>query len=109
MTRVFASNYRDKKRDYPDPFPVHTLKRVDRPTTLIHDDQVQRVDERDGGFQRAGRNNPLHNHRAEPEIEGFIKRPFRAGAHVAGAFPVARDALREAGRIGFVVEFGFFR
>ena len=38
-----------------DPYPVHTLKRVDRPTTLIYDDQVQRVDERDSGFMRAGR------------------------------------------------------
>lgn len=37
------------------PFPVHTLKRVDRPTTRIMDEQVQRVDERDGGFQRGGR------------------------------------------------------
>jgi reductive dehalogenase len=55
VTRVYASNYRNKKRDDPDPFPVHALKRVDRPTTLIQDNQVQRVDERDGGFQRAGR------------------------------------------------------
>jgi len=55
MPRVFASDHRDKSRDYPDPFPVHTLKRVDRPTTLIKDDEVRRVDERDGGFQRAGR------------------------------------------------------
>ncbi len=38
-----------------DPYPVHTLKRVDRPTTLILDDQVQRVDERESGFMRAGR------------------------------------------------------
>jgi reductive dehalogenase len=55
VTRVYASNYRNKKRDDPDPFPVHALKRVDRPTTLIQDNQVQRVDERDGGFQRADR------------------------------------------------------
>jgi reductive dehalogenase len=38
-----------------DPYPVHTLKRVDRPTTRILDDQVQRVDERESGFMRAGR------------------------------------------------------
>jgi reductive dehalogenase len=38
-----------------DPYPVHTLKRVDRPTTHILDDQVQRVDERESGFMRAGR------------------------------------------------------
>jgi len=40
---------------YSDPYPVHLLKRVDRPTTVIHDDQVQRVDERESGFNRAGR------------------------------------------------------
>ena len=55
MTRVFTYDYRDNHRDYPDPFPVGDLKRVDRPTTLIKDDEVFRVDERDGGFQRAGR------------------------------------------------------
>ena len=55
MTRVFTYDYRDNHRDYPDPFPVGDLKRVDRPTTLIKDDEVSRVDERDGGFQRAGR------------------------------------------------------
>jgi reductive dehalogenase len=38
-----------------DPYPVRTLKRVDRPTTSILDDQIQRVDERESGFMRAGR------------------------------------------------------
>ena len=38
-----------------DPYPVHSLKRVDLPTTLIHRDQIQRVDERESGFNRAGR------------------------------------------------------
>ncbi len=55
MTRVYASEHRKGVRDYPDPFPVHTLRRVDRPTTQIIDDQVQRVDEQQGGFPRAGR------------------------------------------------------
>ncbi|MCP4708530.1 MAG: hypothetical protein GY869_07900, partial [Planctomycetes bacterium] len=55
MTRMFRSDLRDELRGYPDPFPVDVLKRVDRPTTLINDDEVGRVDERDGGFQRAGR------------------------------------------------------
>ena len=36
-------------------FPVHTLKRVERPTTQIFDDQVQRVDERESGFNKAAR------------------------------------------------------
>lgn len=38
-----------------DPFPVHLLKRVDRPTTQIYADKVQRVDERESGFMRAAR------------------------------------------------------
>jgi 3-chloro-4-hydroxyphenylacetate reductive dehalogenase len=35
------------------PYPDHVLKRVDRPTTLINDEAVARVDERHGGFYRA--------------------------------------------------------
>jgi reductive dehalogenase len=38
-----------------DRFPVYRLKRVERPTTLILDDQVQRVDERESGFNKARR------------------------------------------------------
>jgi len=36
-----------------DPYPVEILKRVDRPTTIVREDQVQRVDERESGFNRA--------------------------------------------------------
>jgi hypothetical protein len=35
-----------------DPFPVHKLKRVDRPTTAIIEDKIQRVDERESGLVR---------------------------------------------------------
>jgi reductive dehalogenase len=38
-----------------EPFPVHTLKKVERPTTIIQDDKVQRVDERESGFNKASR------------------------------------------------------
>ncbi len=38
-----------------EPFPVHTLKRTERPTTKILDEQVQRVDERESGFNKASR------------------------------------------------------
>lgn len=38
-----------------EPFPVHTLKRVDHPTTKIFEDQVKRVDERESGFNKAVR------------------------------------------------------
>ncbi len=54
MTRVFTSDYRDSNSNYPDPFPVHRIKRVDRPTTSIKEEEVSPVDERRGGFHRAG-------------------------------------------------------
>ncbi len=67
MTRAFSSTYRDKNRDYPDPFPVEILKRVDMPTTLINESEISRVDERDGGFQRAGRG----------EYGDFLQKEYR--------------------------------
>src|SRR5208337_4409210 len=36
-----------------DNFPMHKIKRVDRPTTIIRDREVKRVDERDSGFNKA--------------------------------------------------------
>jgi reductive dehalogenase len=54
--RVFTSDLRDSDSNrFPDPFPVHALKRVERPTTRILDDQVRRTDERESGFNRARR------------------------------------------------------
>lgn len=38
-----------------DPYPVEKLKRVDRPTTIVKEDEVPRVDERESGFNRASR------------------------------------------------------
>jgi len=49
------SIHRDKSRRRPDPFPAWALKRLERPTTVIHDDDIRRVDERDGGFVRSSR------------------------------------------------------
>ena len=77
MTRIFTSDYRDRHRDYPDPYPVGSLKRVDRPTTLIHDDEVGRVDEREGGFQRAGRGD--FGPHSQKEYKRFVqKHPLSA-------------------------------
>lgn len=42
------------KRDS-EPFPLHKLKRVGRPTTKILDDQVKRADEWENGFNKAVR------------------------------------------------------
>jgi reductive dehalogenase len=55
-----------------DPYPVHTLKRVERPTTLILDDQVQRVDERESGFMRAGRGD--FGPKLKKEYFGFVQK-----------------------------------
>lgn len=38
-----------------DPFPMHRIRRVDRPTTFIDEPKIQRVDEREQGFNRASR------------------------------------------------------
>jgi len=72
MSRVFASDYRDKNAGRPGPFPVHKLKRVDRPTTVINDDEVSRMDERDGGFHRAG----------QGDYGDFIKKEFDVHAEI---------------------------
>lgn len=38
-----------------DPYPMESLKRVGHPTTIVNEDQIQRVDERESGFNRATR------------------------------------------------------
>lgn len=38
-----------------DPYPMEKLRRIDRPTTGIHEDNIQRVNEKDSGFNRAVR------------------------------------------------------
>lgn len=43
-----------QKRD-PEPFPVNKMKRVDRPTTMIDDGNVQRIKQSDSGFNKARR------------------------------------------------------
>jgi reductive dehalogenase len=54
--KLFTPKMRDfDKLGHSDPYPMHTLKRVERPTTKINDELVQRVDERESGFNRAGR------------------------------------------------------
>ena len=56
MSRIFSSQWRDRKTsECYDPFPVHTLKRVDRPTTVINEHLIQRPDQREHGFSRAAR------------------------------------------------------
>ena len=46
---------RGYEKHNPDPFPILRLKRVERPTTVIMEERVQRVDGRENGFNRAAR------------------------------------------------------
>ncbi len=94
MTRIINSDYRDRCRsDRPDPYPVHVLKRVDRPTTILNEDEIQRVDERRGGFHRAGLGE--FGERLQKEYKRFCSQaPLLSGALVtmAGALGHMVDA-----------------
>jgi ferredoxin len=50
ITTTYQRAYNIKKLD---PYPEEILKRVDDPTTMVKEDEVQRVDERESGFNRA--------------------------------------------------------
>jgi len=52
ITTSFLRSFDTKKVG---PYPVNILKRVDSPTTLIKENEIQRVDERESGFNRAFR------------------------------------------------------
>lgn len=90
--RLFGSDYRDADPvRSPDPFPVHVLKRVDRPTTRIIDDQVGRVDERESGFNRARRGD--FGPRLKQEMVRFVGKFPVSGAlsYMAGVLAGAVD------------------
>jgi len=61
-----------------DSYPVEFLKRVDRPTTLINDDEVQRVDERESGFMRCRRGD--FGLSFQKEVDRFIQKFPLSGA-----------------------------
>ncbi|MBI5445374.1 MAG: reductive dehalogenase [Deltaproteobacteria bacterium] len=94
MPSVFGSDGRVRCRlDRPDPFPVHTLKRVDRPTTAIQADRIQRVDERESGFNRSGRG----------DYGPFVKkeRPRMVPKH-----PLSAALVTMQGMLGHLVDAG---
>lgn len=73
------------KRDW-EPFPMHKLNRVDQPTTLINEDKVQRVKERESGFHKA----------AAGDYGPVLKREFRrfVPKHpLSGALSWMRNAM----------------
>ena len=107
MTRIFTSDFREKRgRKYPDPYPVEVLKRVDRPTTIIHDEKVPRLDEREGGFSRAGRGD--FGERIAREYRRFVPKHPLSGALVSmsGILAGVVDAPKkpeEANTVGNIV------
>jgi len=95
MNRVFASDHRDRG-SRPDPFPVHKLKRVDRPTTAILEDQIRRVDEREGGFRKAARGD--YGPVAQAEYARFMEKYPLSDAllHMAHSFhPLVDGEVRD--------------
>lgn len=61
-----------------DPYPVEVLKRVDRPTTLINEGEVQRVDERENGFNRCRRGD--FGPHFQKEVDRFVGKYPLSGA-----------------------------
>ena len=55
MTKVYTSRYRNNGHNHAGAFPEQSLKKVERPTTVIKENEIPRLDEREGGFHRAGR------------------------------------------------------
>jgi reductive dehalogenase len=68
------SGYRERN---PEPFPVHHLKRIARPTTVIQDNMVQRVSQSNAGFMKARRG--LYGTALQKEVGRFVgKHPMSA-------------------------------
>ena len=81
----------------PDPFPVESLKRVDRPTTLIEDHEVSPVDELEGGFNRAGRG----------DFGPFLQKEYRRFVKKGSATPAASRSAK-CRSCGSVISKAFF-
>jgi reductive dehalogenase len=74
------------KRDW-ETFPVHKLKRVDRPTTVINEGKIQRVRERQAGFCKAAAGD--YGPKLQKEFRRFVpKHP------VSGALAWMRNNMR---------------
>jgi reductive dehalogenase len=79
MVKLFMSSLSiSNNRNYPDPFPVEKLRRIARPTTLIMEDKVKRVDERESGFNRALRGD--FGSQLQEERHRFVKKHPLSGA-----------------------------
>jgi reductive dehalogenase len=85
-------------------FPMHTIKRVDQPTTKIDEAKVNRVRERQAGFLKAATGD--YGERLQKEFRRFVPkhplsgaiawmrdnmRPFRDGGMAAQTAPIPDD------------------
>ncbi len=61
-----------------EPFPVHLLKRVERPTTIINDNEVKRFDARECGFLKARSGG--YGPKLENEFKRFVPKHPVSGA-----------------------------
>ena len=74
------------KRDW-ETFPNERLKRVDRPTTVINEEKIRRVRERDAGFSKAAAGD--YGPTLQKEVRRFVpKHPF------SGALSWMRDNMK---------------
>jgi reductive dehalogenase len=71
-----------------DPYPVEVLRRVERPTSLIRDSEVPRVDERESGFNRALRGD--FGEQLQKERHRFVAKHPLSGALVNMQFTLSQ-------------------
>jgi 3-chloro-4-hydroxyphenylacetate reductive dehalogenase len=65
------------KRDW-EPFPMDKLKKVDRPTTRIDEDKIERVREREAGFCKAAAGD--YGPKLQKEMRRFVPKHPLSGA-----------------------------
>ncbi|MFC1867504.1 reductive dehalogenase [Thermodesulfobacteriota bacterium] len=71
-----------------DPYPLEALKRVDHPTSRVNEDEVQRVDERESGFNRALRGD--FGEYLSKERHRFVSKHPLSGALVQMQFTLSQ-------------------
>ncbi|MGD9077412.1 MAG: reductive dehalogenase [Desulfobacteraceae bacterium] len=87
--KLFTPKMRDHDEfGHADPYPMDKIKRVDRPTTRINDDLVERVDERESGFMRAGRGD--FGPRLKTEYFRFVQKHPLSNALVKMGFTLRK-------------------
>lgn len=91
MKRTTSPSRRRSNKGRPDPYPVHKLKRVDRPTTAINETEVQRVDERDGGFHQSGLG----------KYGPFLKKEYK---RFVSKYPLSGALVSITGALGHLVD-----